>query len=67
MTDTPSVPLQGNIALSRSVPSVESSVGKIIIIADSYDPVVIIDDGISNVIIGTDDAAVVATAEILST
>ena len=44
MTDTPRVPLQGNIIISRVAPSVETSDGKIIVIADHDDLITIIDD-----------------------
>jgi hypothetical protein len=48
MADTPRVPLQGNIASSKYAPSVENSVGQIVIIASDESPMVVIDDDIEN-------------------
>jgi hypothetical protein len=47
MADTPRVPLQGNVVLSPTAPSVEGSDGKTVIIADGDVVIVVIDDGVA--------------------
>lgn len=49
MSDTPRVPLQGNIVLSSKIPVIlNTEPNRVIIIADNDDPIIVIDDDVTN-------------------